>query len=136
MKLFLFIVFVYWLYNYWRFSQKRSYYRKVVYVAECRYRNFQDEQSRLDLATAYMQVQRYADAYDVYSTVVSPRPYSYEDLRKNMEFCKKPLPWTSGLSNHNMGYWHNFLLVRFGGQRRMMFSQALLLEIDDLMRGN
>lgn len=64
MKLFLFVLFLFWLYHYWRFTGKRKYYEKMVIVAEHRHERLQTEQSALELASAYMQVQRYADAYN------------------------------------------------------------------------
>ena len=59
MKLFLFVLFLLWLYHYRRYTGKRKYYKKMVIVAEHRHELLQTEQSALDLASAYMQVQRY-----------------------------------------------------------------------------
>lgn len=133
MKLFLFLLFLFWLYHYWRFTGKRKYFKKLVVVAEHRYNQFRSEQSALELASAYMQVQRYEDAYNVFASVLSTFHYSpnIPDIRTNMEFCKKPLPWSTKLRNHNMGYWHNFMLVRFGGRRKIMISQDTYIETDN-----
>ena len=47
-----------------------------------------------------------------------------------MEFCKKPLPWSQKLRNHDMGYWHNFMLYRFGGRRKVVLSQDVYIATD------
>ena len=101
MKLFLFVLFLFWLYHYWRFTGKRKYYKKMVIVAEHRHERLQTEQSALELASAYMQVQRYADAYNAFASVLMKYKYTpnTQDIKANMEFCKKPLPWSKKLSD-------------------------------------
>ena len=133
MKLVLFLLFVFWFYNYWRFMGKRKAHKQLVIVAEHRYSSLKSVITSLDLACAYMQAQRYADAYAMFSKTLSdyPNTYNADDIRTNMEFCKKPLPWSGGLKNHNMGYWHNFMLVRFGGRRRIMISPELIMAADN-----
>lgn len=135
MKLFLFFLFLFWLYHYWRFTGKRKFYKKVVIVAEHRYEKLQSEQRALELASAYMQVQRYADAYNMFASALSKYTNSPNspDIRANMEFCKKPLPWSKTLKNHEMGYWHNFMLYRFGGRRKVMLSQDVYIATDNFI---
>jgi len=136
MKLFLFFLFVFWLYHYWRFTGKRKYYKRMVIVAEHRHERLQSEQSALELASAYMQVQRYADAYIIFQDVLKKMPgtKNKNDIVMNMEFCKKPLPWSYSLKNHNMGYWHNFMLYRFGGRRKVMLSQDAYIATDNFIQ--
>ena len=136
MKLFLFVLFLFWLYHYWRFTGKRKYYKKMVIVAEHRHERLQTEQSALELASAYMQVQRYADAYNAFASVLMKYKYTpnLQDIKANMEFCKKPLPWSKKLRNHDMGYWHNFMLYRFGGRRKMMLSQDVYIATDNFIQ--
>ena len=131
MKLVLFIIFLIWLYNYWRFSGKRSYCKKMVKVTELRHAQFQTRQSAIDLATAYMNAQRYADAYALYANILSEGSIQADTIRLNMEFCQKPLPWSRGLKNHKQSYWHNFMLVRFGGRRNNMISEEAILTFDN-----
>ena len=76
MKLFLFVLFLFWLYHYWRFTGKRKYYKKMVIVAEHRHERLQTEQSALELASAYMQVQRYASAYNAFASVLMKYKYT------------------------------------------------------------
>lgn len=108
----------------------------MVVVIEHIYVNNKTEQSALELASAYMQVQRYEDAYNMFASILRKNPNSYNasDISLNMEFCKKPLPWSSGLHNHNMGYWHNFMLVRFGGRRKIMISDNSYIATDKLIQ--
>lgn len=101
----------------------------MVVVAEHRNDCIQTEQSSLELASAYMQVQRYADAYNAFVSVLTTYNYSTntQDIKVNMGFCKKPLPWSKKLKNHDMGYWHNFMLYRFGRRRKVMLSQDIYI---------
>ena len=94
------------------------------------------EQSALELASAYMQVQRYADAYNAFASVLMKYKYTpnTQDIKANMEFCKKPLPWSQKLRNHDMGYWHNFMLYRFGGRRKVMLSQDVYIATDNFIQ--
>ena len=88
MRLLLFLLFLFWLYNYWRFTGKRKYFKKMVIVAEHRDEKFKTEQSALELASAYMEVQRYADAYSIFASVLNKyrnTPNS-SDIMGNMEF--------------------------------------------------
>ena len=136
MRLLLFLLFLFWLYNYWRFTGKRKYFKKMVIVAEHRDDQLKTEQSALELASAYMEVQRYADAYSVFASVLARyrnTPNS-SDIMCNMDFCKKPLPWSGKLKNHKMGYWHNFMLIRFGGRRRVMLSQDIYIATDNFIQ--
>jgi hypothetical protein len=108
----------------------------MVIVAEHSDEKFKTEQSALELASAYMEVQRYADAYSVFASVLAKyrnTPNS-ADIMGNMEFCKKPLPWSGELRNHKMGYWHNFMLYRFGGSRRVMLSQDIYIATDNFIQ--
>ena len=136
MKLLLFFLFLFWLYNYWRFTGMRKFFQKMVIVAEHRDEQFKTEQSALELASAYMKVQRYADAYSVFESVLAKYHNSpnSSNIMCNMDFCKKPLPWSKKLKNHKMGYWHNFMLIRFGGRRRVMLSQDIYIATDNFIQ--
>lgn len=133
MKLILFLLFLFWLYNYWRFTGKRRYYKAIVIVSENIYSIDKSEKSILNLASAYMQAQRYVDAYNMFNFALSEFPYSINKnaILVNMDFCKKPLPWSSSLRNHNMGYWHNFMLIRFGRRRSLMLSEEAIIATDN-----
>ena len=108
----------------------------MVIVAEHRFSQFQTEQSALELASAYMQVQRYADAYNVFGSVLMKYLYTpnASDIKTNMDFCQKPLPWPQKLRNHNMSYWHNFMLTRLGRRRKVMLSHDLYIATDNFIQ--
>ena len=131
MKIVLFALILLWLYSYWRFTGKRSHMRKLVMVTERRFAQLKTQQSAIDLATAYMNAQRYADAYALYAKILSEGCVQAEIIRLNMEFCQKPLPWSKGLKNHSQSYWHNFMLVRLGGRRNNLISQEAILALDN-----
>ena len=136
MKLVLFLLFLFWLYNYWRFSGKRKYYKAMVSVMEHQFSIHQDEQTCIGLASAYMQAQRYSDAYILFNDVLTKNPYSLnaDVIKTNMDFCMKPLPWSKKLRNHSMGYWHNFMLVRFGRRRKIMIPPNAYIETDNFIK--
>ena len=76
---------------------------------------------------------RYADAYNAFASVLMKYKYTphTQDIKANMEFCKKPLPWSKKLRNHDMGYWHSFMLYRFGGRRKVMLSEDVYIATDN-----
>ena len=131
MKIVLFALVLLWLYSYWRFTGKRSHMRKLVIVTERRFAQLNTQQSAIDLATAYMNAQRYADAYAIYANILTEGCVQADTIKLNMEFCQKPLPWSKGLKNHRQSYWHNFMLVRFGGRRNNMISEEAILALDN-----
>lgn len=131
MEIFFVVLFLVWVYSYWRFTGKRRAYRTMVLVTEARYRKLQTGRCAIDLACAYMNAQRYADAYSMFENVALGFPSVPRDIKLNMDFCKKPLPWSKGLKNHKMGYWHNFALARLGGRRSNLISQEAVLAFDN-----
>ena len=131
MKFILLAILVIWLIGYFRFTGKRRYFKKLEIVAEQRHAKLHTRQSAIDLACAYMNTQRYVDAYDLYSKALDDNPLQSADIQGNMDFCKKPLPWSSGLKNHRMNYWHDFMLVRLGARRKNMMSEDAILALDN-----
>lgn len=94
MEFFLVLVFLFWLYSYWRFTGKRKFFRAIVVVTEGLHANNPTEKTYLELACAYMQAQRYVDAYKTFADVLNtyPNTMNKSDILMNMDFCKKPLP--------------------------------------------
>ena len=131
MEIIIVVLFLIWVFSYWRFTGKRRTYKTMVLVTEARYRKLQTGRCATDLACAYMNAQRYADAYGMFEQVASESPSVPGDIKLNMDFCKKPLPWSKGLKNHNMGYWHDFALARLGGRRSNLISQDAVLAFDN-----
>lgn len=131
MKYILIAILVIWLWGYFRFIGKRRSYKKMEMVMEHRHARLHTRQSAIDLACAYMNTQRYADAYGLYSKALDESSLQSTDIKGNMEFCKKPLPWSSGLKNHRMNYWHDFMLVRLGARRKNMMSEDAILAMDN-----
>lgn len=131
MKIILFAIVLLWLYSYWRFTGKRKYSRKMVMVMENRFMKLRTPQSVLDLACVYMNAQRYKDAYNLFADILNEIPGQSDNIKMNMEFCTKPLPWSRGLKNHNMSYWHNFMLVRFGARRINLMSEEAIFAMDN-----
>lgn len=62
----------------------------MVIVAEHRHERLQTEQSALELASAYMQVQRYADAYNAFASVLTKYKYTpnTQDIKRIWSFAK------------------------------------------------
>ena len=88
--------------------------------------------SKFNFQNSKFNFQRYADAYNAFASVLMKYKYTpnLQDIKANMEFCKKPLPWSKKLRNHDMGYWHNFMLYRFGGRRKVVLSQDVYIATD------
>ena len=81
MKIVLIVLAVLLLISYWRFTGKRRYLKKMVVVTENRYARLHTQQSKLDLACAYMNAQRYADAYEVYADIIPESESQAEGIR-------------------------------------------------------
>lgn len=92
----------------------------------------------IEYGSALMQSQQYKSALDVFEGVrrsVYNASAFYPFLDSNIEFCKKPLPWGKGAKDHKGGsWWHNFLLVRFGGRRQVAISQDTGLAFNSMLR--
>lgn len=132
MNIVLLLILLIFAYRYVRFLGKRSYYRKMVMALEEIYRKQAWEKNALELASAYMMVQRYKDAYNLFAAVLDKYPTpNAETIRQNMKFCEKPLPWSQGLRNHNMGYWHDRMILLFGSRRCVMLSQDAYTATDN-----
>ena len=92
----------------------------------------------IEYGSALMQAQQYKSALSVFEGVkrrvaMASKLYPFLDL--NIEFCKKPLPWSSGAKDHKGGsWWHNFLLVRFGGRRQIAISEQTGLAFNSMLR--
>ena len=68
------------------FTGKRKYIKKLVVVAEHLYDRQPCEQSALELASAYMQAQRYADAYSTFQDVLKKMP---DTINKNVSVRRR-----------------------------------------------
>ena len=144
MKLILFILFCIWVYSYFRFLSKINYKYQVVKYLEMKYASDKDDYTLLQLGSAYMEVQLYKSAKDCYekidfnhisSTIKMRMPMvSKENIRMDIDFCSKPLPWSHGAKNHNKSWLHNFLLYRFGGRRINLVDPATILEVNSSIR--
>lgn len=144
MKLILFILFCMWVYSYFRFLSKINYKYQVVKYLEMKYASDKDDYTLLQLGSAYMEVQLYKSAKDCFekidfnhisSTIKMRMPMvSKENIRMDIDFCSKPLPWSHGAKNHNKSWLHNFLLYRFGGRRINLVDPATILEVNSSIR--
>lgn len=92
----------------------------------------------IEYGSSLMQSQQYKSALDVFEGVkrrVAMASTLYPFLDANIEFCKKPLPWSGGAKDHRGGsWWHNFQLVRFGGRRQVAISEKTGLAFNSMLR--
>lgn len=47
---------------------------------------------------------------------------------------QKAIAMVKKLRNHDMGYWHNFMLYRFGERRKVMLSQDVYIATDNFIQ--
>ena len=144
MKLILFILFCMWVYSYFRFLSKMNYKYQVVKYLEKKYASDKDDYTLLQLGSAYMEIQLYKSAKDCFekidfnhisSTIKMRMPMvSEENIRMDIDFCSKPLPWSHGAKNHNKSWLHNFLLYRLGGRRINLVDPETILEVNSSIR--
>ena len=144
MKLILFIILCMWLYSYYRFRSKMKYNYKVAEYLEREFAVNKNDYNRLQLACAYMEIQKYESAKKEFEDVntddiiLSPKgklvKVSQEDIRTNIDFCNKPLPWRYGAKDHRKSWLHNFLLCRFGRRRINYITAETILEVNSIIR--
>lgn len=128
-----------WLWSYIKFRKRYKMDKMMCEFTHHLY--FEDSGNpitAIEYGSALMQSQQYKSALDVFEGVrrrVSNANTFYPFLDANIEFCKKPLPWSNGAKDYKGGsWWHNFLLVRFGGRRRVAISEDTGLAFNSMLR--
>ena len=144
MKLLLFILFCIWIYSYFRFKSKIYYKYQIVTYLETKYTSTKDDFTLLQLGSAYMEVQLYKSAKNCYekvdlnnisSTIKFRLPMvNEENIKMDIDFCDKPLPWRHAAKDHNKSWLHNFLLYRFGRTRINLVDPQTVLEVNSTIR--
>lgn len=139
MKYIIIILVVLWLFSYVKFRRR---YKMDRMMYEFTRHLYDDDSSNpmtaIEYGSALMQAQLYKSALDVFEGVkkrVAMASTLYPFLDTNIDFCKKPLPWSSGAKDHRGGsWWHNFQLVRFGGRRQVAISEKTGLAFNSMLR--
>lgn len=139
MKLIVIILIAIWLFSYVKYRRR---YKMDQMMCEFTHQLYDEDSSNpltaIEYGSALMQAQQYKSALSVFEGVkrrvaMASKLYPFLDL--NIEFCKKPLPWSSGAKDHKGGsWWHNFLLVRFGGRRQIAISEQTGLAFNSMLR--
>lgn len=128
-----------WLWSYIKFRKNYRIDRMMCEFTRHRYSEVsKNPMTAIEYGCALMQAQQYKTALRVFEgikkQVVNASKF-YPFLDANIEFCKKPLPWSSGEKDlKNGSWWHNFLLVRFGGRRQVAISQDTGLAFNSMLR--
>lgn len=133
------ILAVMWVISYVKFCKRYKMNKKMC---EFTFQRFNVDPSNpmttIEYGCALMQCQQYQSALNVFETLKRRIPdvsMMYPFLDVNIEFCKKPLPWSSGAKDHKGGsWWHNFQLVRFGGRRQVVISDSTRLSFNSMLR--
>ena len=132
------ILFVMWVYSFFKFKNTMKYYQVLL---QCIVNELQEDpssyQTKLSLATALSLVQRYEDAYKIYSDILNSGSYipEIDKIKTNMEFCKSPVPGAT-LKNYNSSWIHNFLLQRIGKRRYNFIRESDIMKANAYMRMN
>lgn len=123
-----------WLYSYVGFRKRYKIDKLMCGFTRQRYEMSPSPMTELEYGSALMQAQQYSSAMAMFEGIcrkVGHNPL----LDENIAFCKKPLPWSGSAKDHKGGSWmHNFLLVRFGGRRRVAISDATALDFNSMLR--
>lgn len=139
MKYVVIILAVMWLFSYVKFRKR---YKMDRMMCEFTHQLYNEDSGNLMTAIEYgsalMQAQQYKSALAVFEGIkrrVAMASTLYPFMDANIEFCKKPLPWSSGAKNYKGGsWWHNFQLVRFGGRRQVAISEQTGLAFNSMLR--
>lgn len=133
------ILVVMWLFSYVKFRKRYKIDKMMCKFTRHRYNeDSSNPMAAIEYGSALMQAQLYKSALEVFESVkrrVAMASTLYPFLDSNIEFCKKPLLWSNGAKDHKNGsWWHNFLLVRFGGRRQVAISQDTGLAFNSMLR--
>lgn len=133
------ILVVMWLWSYVKFRKRYKMDRMMCEFTRHRYNeDSSNPMTAIEYGSALMQAQQYKSALEIFDRVkrrVAMASTMYPFLDANIEFCKKPLPWSSGAKDHKDGsWWHNFQLVRFGGRRQIAISEQTGLAFNSMLR--
>lgn len=133
------ILAVMWLFSYVKFRKGYKIDKMMCEFTRHRYDSDSgNPMTAIEYGSALMQCQQYKSALGIFEGVkrrVANASTFYPFLDVNIEFCKKPVPWSSGAKDHRGGsWWHNFQLVRFGGRRQVVISQDTGLAFNSMLR--
>ena len=128
-----------WLWSYVKFRKRYKMDRMMCEFTRLRYNeDSSNPMTAIEYGSALMQAQQYKSALEVFYCVkrrVAMASTMYPFLDANIEFCKKPLPWSSGAKDQKGGsWWHNFQLVRFGGRRQVSIYEQPGLAFNSMRR--
>ena len=139
MKYIIIILAVMWLFSYVKFRKRYKMDKMMCEFTHHRYEaDSSNPMTAIEYGSALMQCQQYKSASVIFEGVkrrMANASAFYPFLDANIAFCKKPLPWSSGAKDHRGGsWWHNFLLIRFGGRRQVAISQDTGLAFNSMLR--
>ena len=128
-----------WLCSYVKFRKRYKMDRMMCEFTRHRYNeDSSNPMTAIEYGSALMQAQQYKSALEMFDRVkrrVAMASTMYPFLHANIEFCKKPLPWSSDAKDQKGGsWWHNFQLVRFGGRRKVAISEQTGLAFNSMLR--
>lgn len=105
-------------------------------MLEHKYHEYPNVQTESEYACGLMKCQQYKSALKLFEDLKhSGYKIQLPYLDENINFCEKPLPWSSEAKDHHGGSWlHNFFLVRFGGRRMVAISSDTYLEANAMLR--
>lgn len=128
-----------WLFSYVKFRRKYKIDRMMCEFTHHLYEdNPENPNAAIEYGCALMLCQQYDSALRMFEVVkhkIANAKVIYPFLNTNIEFCRKPLPWSSGAKDHPSGsWWHNFQLIRFGGCRQVVISDETVLAFNSMVR--
>ena len=120
------------------------YNYQIVTYLEMKHASTNDDFTLLQLGSAYMEAQLYksakncfetVDLNNISSTVKFRLPMvNEENIKMDIDFCNKPLPWSHGAKDHKKSWSHNFLLYRLGRSRINLVDPQTILEVNSVIR--
>ncbi len=135
MEIILIVLIGLWVWSYVKFRKRYKMDRLLSEMLGRKYKQMPTPQTESEYACALMLSQQYQSALELFEDLKrkgAGRQLNFLDA--NIEFCKKPLPWSSGAKNHNGSWWHNFFLVRLGGRRMVLISDESYLDFNAMLR--
>lgn len=135
MEIVIIVIAALWLWSFIKFRRKYKMDKTLCEFLRLKYEEHPSAHTQVEYASGLMMCQRYSDALPLFEDLQRKgTQIQFDFLPENIAFCKRPLPWSKGAKNYNGSWWHNFLLVRFGGRRLTSISRETLLEANAMLR--
>lgn len=131
------VVGVIWVWSYSKFRRKYKIDKELLEYLTQQFNSDPTPETQLEYASGLLLCQQYSQAGSLFEDL-RQRGFSkyYPFIETNIQFCKKPHPWSTTGKNFKGSWRHNFLLTRFGKPRQIYITEDTQLDFNRYIRQN